>query len=62
MTVNSVTKSYVKISSHNSRETYHYGFKGPYNCSVLKKFAKCGDQYLEISTEFSQINNYYLCI
>ena len=35
MTVNSVTKSYVKISSHNSLETKGYDFKGPL-CSVAQ--------------------------
>ena len=40
MTVNSVMKSQVKISSHNSRETKRYDVKGPLNVQLLKKFYK----------------------
>ena len=40
MTVNSVTKSRVKMSSHNSRETKLYDFKGPLNVQLHKKFYK----------------------
>ena len=40
MTVNSVTKSQVKISSHNSLETKRYDFKGPLNVQLYKKFYK----------------------
>ena len=40
MTVNSMTISYVKISSHNSQETKRYDFKGPLNVQLHKKFYK----------------------
>ena len=38
MTVNLVTKSQVKISSHNFRETKRYDLKGPLNVQLHKKF------------------------
>ena len=40
MTVNSVTKSHVKVSSHNSGETKRRDFKGPLNVQLHKKFYK----------------------
>ena len=43
MTVNSVTKSHVKRSSHNSPETKRYDFKGPLNVQLHKKFYKVSD-------------------
>ena len=56
MTVNSVTKSHVIISSHNSRETKRYDFKGPLNVqSCTRSFTKCNDLYSEISIEFRSI-------
>ena len=55
MIVNSLTKSHVKISSHNSRETKRYDFKGPLNVQLQRSFTKCDDLYSEISTEFRSI-------
>ena len=43
MTVNSMTKSHVKITSHNSPETKLYDFKGPLNVQLHKKFYKVSD-------------------
>ena len=40
MIVNSVTKSHVKISSHNSRETKLHDFKGRLYVQLHKKFYK----------------------
>ena len=40
MTVNSVVKNHVKISSHNSRERKRYDLKGPLNVQLHKKFYK----------------------
>ena len=55
MTVNSVTKSHVKISSQNSRETKRYDFKGPLNVQLHKRFfKKCDDQYSEYQLNSDQ--------
>ena len=40
MTVNSVAKSHVKLSSHNFREAKRYDFKGPLYVQLHKKFYK----------------------
>ena len=50
MTVNSVTKSHVKISSHNSWETKCYDFKGLLNVQlqsleVLQSVMICIQRY-----------------
>ena len=50
MTVNSVTKSHVKISSHNV-----IILKDRTNVKLHKRFTKCDDLYLEISTEFRSV-------
>ena len=50
MTISSVTKSHVKISSDNVIFS-----KDRTNIQLHKKFTKCGDLYLEISTEFRSI-------
>ena len=55
MTVNSGTKSHVKILSHNSRETKPYDFKGTLNVQLHKSFTKCDDLHSEISIEFRSI-------
>ena len=50
MTISSVTKSHVKISSDNVIFS-----KDRTNIQLHKKFTKRGDLYLEISTEFRSI-------
>ena len=50
MTVNSVTKCHVKISSHKVMIS-----KDHTNIHLHKKFTKCDDLYLEISTEFRSL-------
>ena len=55
MTVNSLTKSHVKIyliilGKHNVMIS-----KDRTNVQLHKKFTKCGDLYLEISIEFRSI-------
>ena len=57
MTVYSVTKSHVNISSHNSGETYNVMIsKNHTNVQLHKKFTKCDDlYYLEITIELRSI-------